>query len=77
MSAPVYLAGHCWVLLKATDLKPERLCFEPAAKYILSKPDASQTPSLVTTIWVCEKHRKAIEKSGYTLTRMVLSSMEV
>jgi hypothetical protein len=73
----VYLAGHCWVLLRANDLKPERLCFEPAAKYILSKPDYSQTQSLSTQIWVCEKHKKVIEKSGYKLTRVVLSSMEV
>lgn len=63
-SITVYLPNHCWHGLPGKIFK---ICGMNAAKYSILRCTANQPNSQVIFMWLCDKHKKAMEKQDYTV----------
>jgi hypothetical protein len=62
----VYQPFRCWWMHPGTHDKAisEHLCSLPAGKFMVRKLGGLT----VVSMWLCAKHKKSMEKQGYTVT---------
>lgn len=44
-----------------------RMCGEKCIEYYMYRADVNRPDSQVCKVWICERHKKTAERSGYTL----------
>lgn len=64
INSPLYLPFHCWYHTG----KPKRefkICGMQSGYYNVFRSDPNRPNSQVIQMWLCGKHKKVVERSGY------------
>lgn len=62
----IVIAGFC---SSDTSKRKEnfRMCGEKCIEYYMYRTDPNRPDAQGCKVWICEKHKKAAERSGYTM----------
>lgn len=65
-SIKIFLPHHCWSNIGKK--KEHKICGMNAGYYSVTRYDAGRPSPSPAFMWLCDKHKKTVERAGYTCT---------